>query len=144
MKPIKLKDSYPFEGKPGDDFETWWIMVQTFIQDQPEKFDNTGRTINWAGGLLKKYAAAWHVQWERQALAGKFPRSWTTYQNNIVLRFEDKEARDEAFADLDKVQYEGDIGDMFTKIQMYNDKAQLKGAGVKKLILDRLPVKILE
>lgn len=118
VKPIKLKDPYPFEGKAGDDFETWWIIVQTLIQDQPEKFDETGRTINWVGGLLKKYAAAWHVQWERQVLAGKFPRSWRTYQNDIALRFEDKEARDDAFADLEKVQYEGDIRDMLTKIQM--------------------------
>jgi len=139
-----LKDPYPFEGKPRDDFEAWWIMGQMFIQDQPEKFDETGRTINSVGGILKKYAAAWHVQWERQALAGEFPSSWTTYQNDIVLRFEDKEARDEAFADLERAQYEGDIRDMFTKIQIYNDKAQLTGAGLNKLILDRLPVKILE
>ena len=32
---------------------------------------------------------------------------------------------------------------MFTKIQMFNDKAQLTGAGLKKLILDRLPEKVL-
>jgi len=32
---------------------------------------------------------------------------------------------------------------MFTKIQLYNDKAQLTGAGLKKLILDRLPEKVL-
>jgi len=143
VKPIKLKDAFPFEGKPGDDFDPWWITVQTFIQDQPEKFDNTGRTINLIGGLMRKYAAAWHVQWERQALKGVFPRSWTTYQNDLVLRFEDREARDEAYADLEKVRYEGDIRDMFTKIQMYNNKAQLTGAGLKKLILDRLPEKVL-
>lgn len=93
--------------------------------------------------MLKKYAAAWHVQWERQALAGKFPRSWTTYQNHLMLRFEDKEARDKAYADLEKVRYEGDIRDMFTKILMYKDKAQLTGAGLKQLILDRLPEKVL-
>jgi len=33
---------------------------------------------------------------------------------------------------------------MFTEIQLSNDKAQLTGAGLKKLILDRRPVKILE
>ena len=97
VKPIKLKDPYPFEGKAGDDFEARWIMVQIFIHDQPEKFDETGRTINWVGGLLNKYAAARHVQWERQALPGKFPRSWTTYLNDIALRFEDKEAQDGFF-----------------------------------------------
>jgi len=143
VKPIKLKDPFPFEGKPGDDFDAWWITVQTFIQDQPEKFDDSGRTINWIGGLMRKYAAAWHVQWERQALKGLFPRSWTTYQNDLVLRFEDHEARDEAYADLEKVRYEGDIQDMFTKIQMFNDKPQLTGAGLKKLILDRLPENVL-
>ena len=120
-----------------------WNIVQIFIQDQPEKFDDSGRTINWIRGFLKKYAAAWHVQWERQALQGKFPRSWTTYQNDLMLSFEDKEARDKAYADLEKVRYEGDIWDMFTKMQMYNDKAQLTGAGLEKLILDRLPEKVL-
>jgi hypothetical protein len=60
-----------------------------------------------------------------------------------MLQFEDKEARDEAYADLEKVRYEGDIRDMFTKIQMNNDKAQGTGAGLKKLILDRLPEKVL-
>jgi hypothetical protein len=142
-RPIKLKDPSPFEGNPGEDFDAWWIIVQTFIQDQPEKFEDSGRTIDWIGGFLKKYAAAWHVQWERQALGGKFPRSWTTYQNDLMLRFKDKEARNEAYADLEKVYYEGDIRDMFTKIQLYNDKAQLTGAGLKKLILDMLPEKVL-
>jgi hypothetical protein len=60
-----------------------------------------------------------------------------------MLRFKDKEARDEAYADLEIVRYEGDIRDMFTKIQMYIDKAQLTGVGLKKLILDRLPEKVL-
>jgi len=58
VKPIKLKDHFPFEGKPGDDFDAWWISVQTLIQDQAEKFDDSGRTINWIGGLMRKYAAA--------------------------------------------------------------------------------------
>jgi hypothetical protein len=26
------------EGKSGDDFETWWILIQVYIDDQPEKF----------------------------------------------------------------------------------------------------------
>jgi hypothetical protein len=33
---------------------------------------------------------------------------------------------------------------MFTQIQTYNDKAQVTGPAFKKLILDRLPTKILE
>lgn len=67
---IKLKDSKGFEGKPRDGFEAWWVMVQTYIHDQPEKFQDKGRTINWIGGLLTHYAQSWHIQWERQALAG--------------------------------------------------------------------------
>jgi len=106
-------------------------------------FEDSGRTINWIGGFLKKFAAAWHVQWERQALAGKFPRSWTTYRNDLVLRFEHKEDRDEAYVELEKVRDEGDFRDMFTKIQMYNNKAQLTGAGLTILILNRLPDKVL-
>ena len=93
---------------------------------------------------MKQYEAAQHVQWERQALAGKFPRSWPTYQNHLMLRFEDKEAWGKAYAELEKIRYDGDIRDMFTKSLMTNDKAQLTGAGLKKLILDWLPVKVLE
>jgi len=100
--------------------------------------------INWVGGLLNTYAAAWHVQWERQALVGKFPTSQTTYQNNLKLMFEDKEARDEASGEQVKIQYHGDIRDIFTKMQMHNGKAQLVGAGLKKVILDCLPVEVLE
>jgi len=93
---------------------------------------------------MKNYAALWHVQWERQALAGKFPRSWTAYENALSLRFDDKEARDEAYTELEKIRYQGDIRDMFTKIQIHNDKAQLTGAGLKKLILHWLSVNVLE
>jgi hypothetical protein len=39
-KSIQLKDPYPFEGKTGEDFDAWWFIVQTFIQDQPEKFED--------------------------------------------------------------------------------------------------------
>lgn len=113
------------------------------IQDQLEKVDDSARTINWIGGFLEKYAAAWHVQWERQALAAKFRKSWTTYQNNLMLRFEDMEALAEAYVDFEKVRYEGNIRDMFTKVQRYNDKAQLMGASLKILILDCLPEHVL-
>jgi hypothetical protein len=60
-----------------------------------------------------------------------------------MLRFQDKKAPDEAYADLEKVCCEGDIRDMFTKIQMYNHKAHLTGAGLKKLILHQLPEMVL-
>jgi hypothetical protein len=144
VKPIKLKDPKPFEGNPGDDFDDWWVMLETFIHDQPEKFEDPGRTINWVGGFLQKYAGAWHVQWERKALAGEYPRSWTTYQNDIKLRFENKEARDVAYSKMGKIRYKGCIRDMFTRIQTFNDKAQITGAALKKFILERLPVKILD
>jgi hypothetical protein len=144
VKPIKLKDPKPFEGNPGDDFDDWWVMLETFIHDQPEKFEDSGRTINWVGGFLQKYAGAWHVQWERKALAGQYPRSWTTYQNDIKLRFENKEARDVAYSKMGKIRYAGCIRDMFTRIQTFNDKAQITGAALKKFILERLPNKILD
>jgi len=66
------------------------------------------------------------------------------YQNPIQLHFEDKDARDEAYAELDKVKHEGDIRNMFTKIHIHNDKVQLSGAALQKLILDPLPEMILE
>jgi hypothetical protein len=144
VKPIKLKDPKPFEGNPGDDFDDWWVMLETFIHDQPEKFEDPGRTINWVGGFLTKYASAWHVQWERKALAGQYPRSWTTYQNDIMLRFEHKEARDVAYSKMGKIRYKGCIRDMFKRIQTFNDKAQITGAALKTFILERLPVNILD
>jgi len=119
-------------------------MLESFIHHQPEKFEDSGRTINWVGGFLQKYAGAWHVQWERKALAGHYPRSWTTYQNDIKLRFENKEARDVAYSKMGKIRYKGCIRDMFTRIQTFNDKAQVTGAALKKFILERLPAKILD
>jgi len=144
VKPIKLKDPKHFEGNPGDDFDDWCVMLETFIHDQPEKFEDPGRTINWVGGFLQKYAGAWHVQWERKALAGQYPRSWTTYQNDIKLRFENKESRDVAYSKMGKIRYQGCIQDMFTRIQTVNDKAQITGATLKKFILERLPTNILD
>jgi len=119
-------------------------MLQTLIHDQPKKFENPGRTINWVGGLLVNYVGAWHVQWERNALAGIQPRSWTTYQNDIALRFEDKEARDVAYSTMEKVRYKGCIQDMFTRFQNYNNRARLTGAGLKKFTLEHLPIKIVD
>jgi len=61
-----------------------------------------------------------------------------------MLRFEDQEAREVAYTTLENVLYKGEIRDMFTKTQTYNDNTQLTGATLKKMILDRLPMKILE
>jgi len=61
-KPINIKEPKWFEGKPGEDFDNWWIMVEVYIHDQPEKFPNDERTIDWIGSLIDKYAAALHIQ----------------------------------------------------------------------------------
>jgi len=66
------------------------------------------------------------------------------YVQALKLRFEDRDDKDEADASLKKVRYDGCIRDMFTKIQMFNDRALVSGAALKKIILDRLPHKILE
>jgi len=68
----------------------------------------------------------------------------TGYVNALKLRFEDKDAKDEAYAELEEVRYEGCIRDMFTRIQTLNDKAMVSGAALKKLILEWLPQKILD
>jgi len=59
-------------------------------------------------------------------------------------RFEDQEAKDEAYAELEKVRYKGCIRDMFTKIRNVNDKAMVTGAALKKIIIERLPQKIID
>jgi len=93
---------------------------------------------------MESYAASWHIQWLKGMLAGTHPKSMTGYINTLTLRFEDKDAKDEAYAELEQVRYEGCIRDMFTRIQTHNDKAMVIGAALKKLILERLPAKILE
>jgi len=143
-KPIQIKEPKRFEGKIGDRFEDWWVMMEVYIQDQPEKFPNDRRTIDWIGSLMDKYAAAWHIQWIKGTVSGKHPKSITGYVQALKLRFEDKDDKDEAYASLEKVRYDGCIRDMFTQIQMFNDRALVTGAALKKLILDRLPHKILE
>ena len=143
-KPIKIKEPKRFEGKIGDRFEDWWVMMEVYIQDQPEKFPNDRRTIDWIGSLMDKYAAAWHIQWIKGTVSGKHPKSITGYVQALKLRFEDRDDKDEAYASLEKVRYDGCIRDMFTQIQMFNDRALVTGAALKKLILDRLPHKILE
>jgi hypothetical protein len=72
------------------------------------------------------------------------PKSLTGYINALKLRFEDKDANDEAYADLEKVRYEGCICDMFTQIQTFNVKAMVTGPTLKKSILERLPHKSLD
>jgi len=143
-KPMKIKEPKKFFGKPGEDFDTWWVLVQVHIEDQPEKFPKDQRTIDWIGSLMDSYAASWHIQWIKGTLNGTHPKSMIGYVNAPKLRFEDKDAKDEAFASLEGVCYKGCIRDMFTKIQTFNAKAMVSGAALKKLILERSPQKILE
>jgi hypothetical protein len=143
-KPIKIKEPKRFEGKLGDECDTLWIMMEVYIRDQPEKFPNDEQTINWIGSLMDRYAAAWYIQWLRGTLFGKHPKSITGYIQALKLQFDDKDAKDEAYAALEKVRYDRCIRDMFTQIQMHNDKELVSGAALKRIILDRLPYKILE
>jgi len=112
--------------------------------DQPEKFPKDQRTIDWIGSLMDSYAASWHIKWLKGTLNGNHPKSMTGYVNALKLRFKDKDAKDEAYAELEEVRNEGCIRDMFTRIETLNDKAMVSGAALKKLILERLPRKILE
>jgi len=111
-------------------------MMEVYIPDQSEKFPNDERTIDWIGSLMDKYAAAWHIQWIKGIMSGKYQKSITGYIQALKLWFEDKDAEDEAYASLEKVRYDGCIRDMFTQIQMHNDKALVSGAALKKIILD--------
>ena len=140
---IQLKEPKPFEGKPWEDFDTWWVLVQVYIEDQPEKIPKDQRTINWIGSLTDKYAAAWHIQWLEGTLNGVHPQSMMGYVNASILCFKDRDPKDEAYPDLEKVRYEGWISDMFTRIQMYHEEAMVMEAAFKKLILEQLPIQIL-
>jgi hypothetical protein len=119
-------------------------MMTVFIKDQPEKFPDDERTIDWIGSMMQDYAAAWHIQWIKGTMVGTYPKSMTGYIAALELRFNDAEAEDEAYADLERVRYDGCIWDMLTQIQVFNDKAKVTGAALKKIILNRLPMNILD
>jgi len=93
---------------------------------------------------MDSYAASWHIQWLKATLNGTHLKSMTGYINAVKLKFEYQNAKDEAYADLEKVRYQGGIRDMFTKIQTFIDKAMVTGAGLKKKILERLPQEIIK
>lgn len=115
-KCIKIREPKRFEVKPGDDFDTWWTLVQVYIEDQLEKFPKDERTIDWMRCLRDRYAAAWHIQWLKRTLNGIYPMSMREYINALKLRFEEQDAKDEAYTDLEKVRYKGCICYMCTKI----------------------------
>jgi len=135
-KPIKIEDPKKFYGNAHKDFDTLWVLVQVYIEDQPEKFPKDERTIDWIGSLMDSYAASWHIQWLKGTLSGLHPKLMMGYVNAFKLRFEDKDTKDEAYADLEKVRYEGCIRNMFTKIQTFTDKTMVSGAALKKKILE--------
>jgi hypothetical protein len=119
-------------------------MMTVFIKDQPEKFPDDERTIDWIGSMMEDYAAAWHIQWIRGTMVGTYPKSMTGNIAALKLRFDDAEAEDEAYADLERVRYVGCVRDMFTQIKVFNDQAKVTGAALKKIILDRLPMMMLD
>jgi hypothetical protein len=90
------------------------------------------------------YAASWHIQWLKGTLARIHPKSMTGYIIALKLRFRDKDTKDEAYADLENVRYEGCIRIMFTQIQTFIDKVVVTGAVLTMLILELLPQRIIE
>jgi len=143
-QPIKIMESKKFYRNAGKDFDTWWVLVQVYIEDQPDNFPKDNRAIDWIGSLMDSYAAFWHIQWIEGTLTGLHLKSVMGYSNAHKLRFEENDAKDEASADVDNVRYEGCIRDMFPKIQTCNDKAMNTGAALKEKIFTRLPTKIIE
>jgi len=67
----------------------------------------------------------------------------TRYRNALALRFQDRDAKDEAYPELEEVWYEGWSRDKFTTIQMHNDLTLVTGATFNKFLLEQLPQKIL-
>jgi hypothetical protein len=56
-KSIKIKEPKKFFGKADEDFDTWWVLVQVYMKDQPERFPEDQRTIDWIGSLMESHAA---------------------------------------------------------------------------------------
>lgn len=90
------------KGKPRDDYDTWWVTMQVFIEDQVEIFPKPERTIDLIGSLMDKYAAPWHIQWIKGTLNRTHPKSLTGFVDALKFRSKDREARDEAYADIEK------------------------------------------
>jgi hypothetical protein len=97
--PITIQEPKKFYGNAGEDFDTWWVVVQVYIEDQPEKCPKDEQTIDWIGSLMHGYAVSWHNQWLKGTLTGMNPNSITGYINALNPRFEDKNDKDETYAD---------------------------------------------
>jgi hypothetical protein len=98
-----IKEPKRFKCKVGDDVDTRWIMVEVYVHNQPKKFPKDERTIDWIGSLMDKYAAAWHIQWLGGTISGKHPKSITGYILALKSRFENMDAKEEAYDSLQKV-----------------------------------------
>lgn len=93
---------------------------------------------------MDKYTAAWNIQWIKGTLNGKHPDASTGYIHALKLCFEDKDAKHEVDASLEKVRYDGCIRHMFRWILMHIDMAIVSEVALMKIILDRLNSKINE
>lgn len=93
---------------------------------------------------MDHYGATWGDQRLKGTLSRKHPRSMTRYIQALMLRFEEKEPKNEAYVNLEKLRYDRFIRDILTHILMHNGKAIVSGAALKNLIFDGLQHKILE
>jgi len=60
-KPIKIKEPRRSKRQSGEDFDTWWVRMEVYIQDQLEKCPKDERTIDWIDFLIDKYTASWYI-----------------------------------------------------------------------------------
>lgn len=98
------------------------MLVQVYIEHQPEKFPNDDRTIEWIESLKDQYSAvSLQEQWLEGTLAGTHPKSITGNVNTLQLKFNDTDAKDHTYAALENVRYDGWIRDMCTEIQTMNE-----------------------
>jgi len=63
-----------FYRNAGEDVDTWWVLVQVYIEDQPAKFLKDEQTIDWIGSLMDSYAASWNILWIKETLIGLHPQ----------------------------------------------------------------------
>jgi hypothetical protein len=76
---IKIQEPKRFTGTPNEDFNTQWVTMQVYIEDQPERFPKEHRTIGWIGSVIDKYAAACHIQWIKGTLSGAHAKLLSGY-----------------------------------------------------------------
>jgi len=82
-KPIQIMEHKRLEGKHPEDFDTWWVTMQVYVEDQPEHFPQDERTIDRISSWMDIYAAAWHIHWIEETSDGTYPESSTAYINAL-------------------------------------------------------------